>query len=110
MDYMDRIEVSSFNGSVLKESNFQEWKHNDISKIVNFKILDNTPDIVNDSFVFVVPEPFGSYQQNLYNQKATPVFRQNCFYFEASKPLKASNRFPKKLAPKRLFKSRSIRI
>lgn len=108
----EHIEVFECRGILLIENNFNNLMQSGSSTFVNLRMADPESTTVtsnNDDFVFAVPEPFGSYQQNLFNQKATPVFRQNCFIIESPKQCKPFNRF-KKLAPKRLSRSRCIRI
>lgn len=102
---LERVEFSDSFGVLLNENSFDTLVKDVISTVaVNLRILEP------DGYVFSVPEPFGSYQQNLYNQKATPVFRQNCFIFESPKQIRALNHFLKKLSQKRLSRNRSIRI
>lgn len=110
----NHIELSESHGGIIVESSFDSLLKNVNATAVNLRgiIKPETNETMDDGFSFAVPEPFGSMQHNMHNQnqKATPVFRQNCFMFEAPLPSKGQNRFPKKLAPKRLSKGRSMRI
>lgn len=107
----ERIEVTGSDGCLLNEESFEMFMQTGNSRVVSVRVVWEPETASREEFVFDVPEPFGSYSQNLFNQKATPVFRQNCFMFEAiSKPSKVFNRFPKKLTPKRLSRNRSLRI
>ncbi|KAL5292798.1 hypothetical protein ACFFRR_011518 [Megaselia abdita] len=105
------IEATESQGAVLNETAFKDLIQSGNST-VNLRIPQEaeTQELMDNDFAFSVPEPFGSYRQNLSNQKATPVFRQNCFVFEAPKPSKVVNRFPKKLTPKRLQRKKPMRI
>lgn len=109
----DHVELTEIHGPVLSEATFSNHVKQLNTTVVNLRLIFNpetSEPSHNDSFAFAVPEPFGFYQQNIYNQKATPVFRQNCFMFEAPKPLKPVSRIPKKPTLKRLSKGRSMRI